>query len=124
MENIIEKTIEFDRIEHAISLFGSFDENIKAIEEGLDVKIISRSDEIRMVGNKENVDKASTVIQRLISIASQGDAITKQNVSYLIQLAIAGQIDQIKDYPGDCVCLTARGKQIKAKTHGQKKYVD
>lgn len=124
MENIIEKTIEYDRIEQAISLFGSFDENIKAIEDSLDVKIVSRSDEIRLVGNKENVDKASAVIQRLMLIASQGDVITRQNVNYLIQLAIDGQIDQIKNYPGDCICLTAKGKQIKAKTHGQKKYVD
>lgn len=124
MENIIEKTLAFDRIEHAINLFGSFDENIKAIEEELDVKIISRADEIKMVGNRDNVEKASAVINRLMTTAAQGDTITRQTVSYLVQLAKDGQIDQIKEYPGDCICITARGRQIKAKTHGQKKYVD
>jgi phosphate starvation-inducible PhoH-like protein len=124
LENIIEKTLEFDRIEHAINLFGSFDENIKAIEDELDVKIISRADEVKMVGNKVNVEKASAVINRLMTTSAQGDTITKQTVSYLVQLAKDGQIDQIKEYPGDCICLTARGRQIKAKTHGQKKYVD
>lgn len=123
MENIIEKTIEFDRIEYAINLFGNFDENIQAIEEGMDVKLISRDSEIRIVGNQENVEKASVVIQRLISIAAQGDVITRQNVSYLIQLANENQLDKVKEYLGDCICLTARGKPIKSKTHGQKRYV-
>lgn len=124
MDNIIEKIIEFDKIEHAINLFGNFDENAKLIEEGLDVKLISRDDEIKLSGNKENIEKASIVIERLISIAAQGESITRQNVSYLVGLASEGQFDKIKEYPGDYICLTARGKQIKSKTHGQKKYVN
>ena len=124
MDNMIEKTIEFNKIEHAINLFGNFDENAKIIEEGLDVKLISRDDEIKMSGNKENMEKASAVIEKLISIAEQGEAITRQNVNYLVGLASEGQIDRVKEYPGDYICLTARGKQIKSKTHGQKRYVD
>lgn len=123
MGNITEKTVEFDRLEHAINLFGSFDENITVIEDGLDVKLITRDDEIRIVGDAENIEKAAIVIQRLMSIAAQGDVITKQSVSYLVQLASEGQMDKIRDYLGDTICLTARGKPIKAKTHGQKKYV-
>ena len=123
MGNITEKSIEFDRLEHAINLFGSFDENITVIEDGLDVKLISRDDEIRIVGDAENIDKAAIVIQRLMSIAAQGDVITKQNVSYLVQLASEGQMDKVRDYLGDSICLTARGKPIKSKTHGQKRYV-
>lgn len=124
MENLIEKTVEFDRIEHAINLFGNYDENINIIEDAFNVKIISRDDEIRIVGYADGVDKAQTVIQRLITIAIQGDVITKQNVSYLVQLAVDNQLDKVKDYPADFICLTARGKQIKSKTHGQKNYVD
>ncbi len=123
MDRITEKTIEFERIEHAINLFGNFDENIKLIQEGLGVDILSRDDNIRIVGSEAGVEKASIIIQRLMSIAVQGDVITKQNVSYLLQLAIDNQLDKVKDYPADCVCLTARGKQIKSKTHGQKSYV-
>lgn len=124
MDNIIEKIIEFDKIEHAINLFGNYDENAKIIEEGLDVKLISRDDEIRLSGNKENIEKASVVIERLISIAAKDESITRQNVSYLVGLASEGQMDKVKEYPGDYICLTARGKQIKSKTHGQKRYVD
>lgn len=124
MDNVVERTIEFDKIEHAISLFGNFDENVRIIEDGLNVKLISRDDEIKLSGNKENIEKASVVIERLISIAAQGEVINKQNVSYLVELASEGNLDKVKEYPGDCICITARGKQVKSKTHGQKKYVD
>ena len=124
MSSIMEKTIEFDRLEHAINLFGSFDENVNVIEEGFDVNIVSRDNEIRIVGIAENVEKALTVIQRLMSVAVQGDVITRQSVSYLVQLANDNQLDKVKEYLGDSICLTARGKQIKAKTHGQKTYVN
>ena len=124
MSSIIEKTIEFDRLEHAINLFGNIDENIKIIEEGFDVDIISRDNEIRIVGKDENVEKASMVVQRLISVAVQGDIITRQSVSYLVQLANENQLDKVAEYLGDSICLTSRGKQIKSKTHGQKSYVN
>jgi len=118
-----EKTIEFEKIEHVISLFGHFDENAKMIEDGLSVKLISRDTEIKITGSRENVDKASIVIERLISIAAQGETITRQSVNYLVNLASEGHMDKVREYPGDYICLTARGKQIKSKTHGQKRYV-
>ena len=124
MNSIMEKTIEFDRLEHAINLFGNFDENINVIEEGFDVNIISRDNEIRIVGSADNIEKASMVVQRLMSVAVQGDIITRQSVSYLVQLANENQLDKVKEYLGDSICLTSRGKQIKAKTHGQKAYVN
>jgi phosphate starvation-inducible protein PhoH and related proteins len=124
LDSIIEKTIEFDRMEHAINLFGSFDENVKIIEESFDIKLISRDSEIKIVGKSENIEKASVVIHKLMSIAEQGDIVTKQSVTYLVQLANEDQMDKVREYLGDCICLTARGKQIKSKTHGQKKYVD
>jgi phosphate starvation-inducible PhoH-like protein len=124
LDNLIEKIVQFDKIEHAMSLFGNFDENIHTIEEGFKVKLISRDNEIRIAGSHEDVEKAQTIIQRLIAIAAQGDDITKQNVSYLVQLANEDQINKVKDYMADYICLTARGKQIKSKTHGQKSYVD
>lgn len=123
MDSLIEKTIEFDRIEQAMNLFGNFDENLRIIEEAFNVKVISRDSEIRIVGYEEGVEKAQIVMQRLIVIASQGDVITRQNVSYLVQLANENQLDKVKDYLVDYICLTAKGKQIKSKTHGQKQYV-
>jgi phosphate starvation-inducible PhoH-like protein len=122
--NLIEKTVEFDRMEYAMNLFGNYDENIRIIEEAFDVKIVSRDNEIRIVGGNEDVEKSQIVIQKLIGLAAQGDVITRQNVSYLVNLANESNIDKVKDYAEDYICLTARGKQIKSKTYGQKRYVD
>jgi len=124
LESLVEVSLEFDRIEHAMNLFGNFDENINIIEDAFNVKIISRDNEIRVVGYSDAVYKAQTVLQRLIAMAAQGDIISKQNVSYFVQLAEENQLDKIKGFTADFVCLTARGRQIKAKTHGQKVYVD
>ncbi|HHW49693.1 MAG TPA: PhoH family protein [Clostridiaceae bacterium] len=124
MEEIIEKAIEFERIEQAINLFGQFDENIRIIEDAFNVKIVSRDDEIRIVGSEPDVTKAKIVIQKLISIASKGDIITRQNVNYLVQLALDNEIDEINEYLSDCICITARGKPIKPKTNGQKRYIE
>ncbi len=124
MDNNFEKTVEFERIEQAIALFGQYDENTKTIEDGLNVKLISRDTEIKITGSKENIDKASMVIERLIDIISQGEAISKQSVNYLVNLAAEGRTDQLKDYPADYICLTAKGRQIKSKTHGQMQYVN
>lgn len=123
MDNF-EKTIEFEKIEHVISLFGHFDENAKIIEDGLSVKLLSRDTEIKITGGKENIEKAALVIERLNSISAQDEPITRQNVNYLVNLAAEGQIDKLKEYPGDYICLTAKGRQIKSKTHGQMQYVN
>ena len=119
-----EKIIEFEKMEHVISLFGNFDGNAKIIEDGLNVKLISRDTEIRITGGKENIEKASAVIERLLALASQGESINRQNVNYLVDLAIEGQMDILRDYPGDHICLTVKGRQIKSKTHGQKRYIN
>ncbi len=123
MDNF-EKIVEFEKIEHAINLFGHFDENARIIEDGLNVKLVSRDTDIKIAGAKEDVEKASAVVEKLISMISLGENITRQNVSYLVDLAAEGSMDKISEYPGDYICLTARGRQIKSKTHGQKRYVN
>ncbi|MDP4092651.1 MAG: PhoH family protein [Bacillota bacterium] len=123
MENIIEKTVELDRLDLAMNLFGNYDENIYIIEDAFDVKLISRHNEIKITGSPENVEKAQQVINKLVSIAEQGDTITKQNVRYFVDMANENQLEQINGF-GDYICVTARGKQIKSKTQGQSMYVD
>jgi phosphate starvation-inducible protein PhoH and related proteins len=124
LENLIEKVVEFKKIEHAMNLFGSFDENIHIIEDAFKVKVISRDDEIRISGNNIEVEKAYAIIKKLIAIAAQGDVVTKQNTNYLVQLAASDNLEKINDYMADFICHTARGRQIKSKTHGQKQYID
>lgn len=123
MDNKVEESVEFDRLEYAMNLFGNFDENIKVIEDGLDIKVVSRDDGIRLVGSKRNVEKAKAIIESLLPAAYKGDIITKQNVAYLVNLANEDQMDKVRDGFNDYICLTTRGKQIKPKTHGQKQYV-
>lgn len=120
---MMEKTIDLEKIEYAMNLFGNYDENIQIIERAFHVRIISRDDVIRISGEEGDVEKVEAVIKRLLEIAAQGDIITKQNVNYLVQLATENQIEKIRDYPLDYICMTARGKKIKSKTHGQKLYV-
>ena len=124
MEGNIEKSIEFERIDSAMNLFGKCDENIKVIEEAFGIRVISRDEEIKIIGLPDKIEKADKVIRQLITIAERGEIITRQNVNYLVQLVEEGVPDIGGDYLKDCVCLTAKGKQIKSKTHGQKDYIN
>ena len=124
MESITEKTLEVDRVEHVMEVFGDLDKNIQIIEDAFNVKIISRDNEIKVSGSNEGVLKANTVLKRLINLVIEGEIITKQSVGYLVQLADENKIERVNDFCADYVCVTARGRQIKCKTHGQKKYVD
>lgn len=124
MVSFTQTTLEVDSIEHAMELFGDFDKNIRIVEEAFGVKIISRDNEIKVSGSNEGVLKARTVLRRLINLVTEGDIITKQSVGYLVQLANENKIEKVNDFNADNVCITARGKQIKCKTHGQKKYID
>lgn len=118
-----EKTLEIQRADHAKSLFGNFDENALIIEEGLDVRIISGDRGIRITGVSENVEKAYAVLEKLVSFIEQGEEPSRQNVRYLVDLAAEGKIDKITGFSDDHICVTARGRHIKSKTHGQRKYV-
>ena len=124
MDNLVENTVKLNNMEYIMNLFGNYDENIKIIEEAFNVKVISRDDEIKVIGEQEAADNAKAVISRLIKIAAKGDVITKQNVSYLVQLCNDNQLDKADDYLADYICITVKGKQIKPKTYGQKRYID
>ncbi|EGD47160.1 PhoH family protein [Ruminiclostridium papyrosolvens DSM 2782] len=124
MADITEKSVEFYTIEHAMNIFGNYDENIKIIEEAFKVKVLTRGTSIRINGETDSVSKAETVLNKLLDIAKQGQSITRQNVLYLVGLSNEKQIEKADEILTDYVCLTAKGKQIKYKTHGQKIYVD
>ena len=119
-----EKTISVDRMEHIISVFGSFDENLRIIEDELSVKITDRDSEIHIVGDEENCAYAERTIEGLLQLAAKGENINAQNVRYIIGLVKEGNDDKIGDLARDVVCVTAKGKPVKAKTLGQKKYID
>ncbi|MDR2599407.1 MAG: PhoH family protein [Oscillospiraceae bacterium] len=119
-----EKTMSVERLESIISIFGSLDENIKLIEEELDVRIVDRNSELTITGGEENIHHAERTINGLIMIAAKGDTIDAHNVKYIINLVKNGQDDKIGDICRDLICISAKGKPIKAKTLGQNKYVE
>ncbi|MBQ8975519.1 MAG: PhoH family protein [Oscillospiraceae bacterium] len=121
---MIEKTVSVDRMEHIISVFGSFDENIHLVEDELHVKVANRDSELKIIGEAEDVMYAQRVIEGLLSLAAKGESIDEGNVRYIIQLVKSGQDNKIDDISKDVICVTAKGKPIKAKTIGQKRYVD
>ncbi|MDR0861902.1 MAG: PhoH family protein [Oscillospiraceae bacterium] len=119
-----EKTMSVDRLENIISVFGSFDENLRIIETELNVKITDRNSELALIGDEENVFYAERAINGLLTLASRGESIDERNVRYVISLVKDGQESKIGELLRDVVCITAKGKPIKAKTLGQKTYVD
>ena len=118
-----ERVINAERIEQLISVFGSFDENIKRIEQAFDVHVTNRGTELKVAGDVEAADKGARAIEALLSLAAKGEVIDEQKVRYLIGLVNTGNDDQVERMAKDVVCVTAKGKPIKAKTLGQQKYL-
>lgn len=119
-----EKIINIERMEQAVNLFGSFDENIKIIENEFSVTVVSRGSEIKITGEEENVSFASKAVSGLMQLISKGETLGEQNVRYVISLVREGNEDKLSEMSNDCICISAKGKPVKPKTLGQKKYVE
>lgn len=109
-------------MENAVALFGSFDGNIKLIEKEFNVRVTCRDSELKVEGDAENTSKACKVIESLLQFISRGEALSEQNIRYCISLVNEGSEDKIEQLAGDCICITSKGKPIKPKTIGQKRY--
>ncbi|MBO5952712.1 MAG: PhoH family protein [Oscillospiraceae bacterium] len=123
MGRTIERIVNADRVEDLIAVFGSFDEHIKRIEESLSVAIVNRGTDLKISGDEEAVDKAARTLEGLLALASKGESIDEQRVRYLITLVREGNDAQVSQMAKDVVCITAKGKPIKAKTVGQQNYM-
>ncbi|HIY81668.1 MAG TPA: PhoH family protein [Firmicutes bacterium] len=121
---MIEKTIDIDRMEQAVQLFGSFDENIKELEKEYGVTILSRGTDIKVSGDAEGVYNACKAIDALLSLVEKGEVINDQRVRYVMDLVRDGSSEQVAKIAGDVICITAKGRPLKPKTLGQKKYVE
>ncbi len=122
-DRVMERVVNVDRVEDLITVFGSFDENMKRIEEALCVNIINRGTDLKITGGEEAVDKAARTLEGLLTLASKGEIIDEQRVRYLITLVRDGNDEQVAQMTKDVVCITAKGKPIKAKTVGQQQYM-
>lgn len=123
MSKTVERCINVERVEDLITVFGSFDENTRRVEDALGVAVVNRGNELKITGDEEMVDKAARVFRLLMTLASKGEQIDEHRVRYLITLVSEGNDEQAEQMAGDVVCITAKGKPIKAKTVGQQKYM-
>ena len=123
MSKETERIVNVERVEDLIAVFGSFDENTRRIEDALNVSIVNRGNEVKINGDEETVDKAARVLNLLMNLASKGETIDEQRVRYLITLVTEGNDAEAEQMAKDVVCITAKGKPIKAKTVGQQKYM-
>ena len=121
---MFEQVINVDRMEQAVSLFGSFDENIRLVEKEFDVSVISRGSELKVMGEAENVQKGVRAINGLLTLINRGESLSDQNVRYVLALVNEDNEDKLEQMTADCVCITAKGKPVKPKTLGQKKYIE
>ena len=118
-----ERIINAERIEQIINVFGSFDENIKRIKQTYGVKLTNRGTELKISGEDEAADRAGRAIEGLLLLAAKGETIDEQKVRYLIDLVSSGNEDKIGEMAKDVVCITAKGRPVKAKTLGQQRYM-
>ena len=119
----MEQRISIERLEQAVNIFGSFDENIRLLEQEFHVTVVNRDGELRVDGDAEDTMLACKAIQALLTLSSRGEVISEQNVRYVIGLVRAGKEEQITELTGDVLCISAKGRPVKPKTIGQKEYI-
>ena len=103
-------------------LFGTYDSNLKRIEEVFSADIVMRRDELVITGKMAT--KAAGVIEDLIWILERGESVDEQQLEYVIHLNMEGDSYRASGAGKDIVAFTHRGKPIKAKTRGQTDYVN
>ncbi|CDA74547.1 phoH-like protein [Ruminococcus sp. CAG:579] len=121
---MFEKIITIDKIEHLLNIFGSYDENINALQKEYNVSIVNRGDDIKITGTEENVAAAAKAIETLVLLSEKGERINDQNLRYVFSLVKEGLQNEVEKLSDDGICVTLKGKIVKPKTLGQKKYVD
>ena len=119
----MEQRIGIERMEEAVNLFGSFDENIRLLEAEFQVQAVNRGGEIVVSGEPENVMLAVKAVQALLTLSNKGEPIADQHVRYVIGLVRSGQAERISELTQDVICITSKGRPVKPKTIGQKEYV-
>ena len=120
-----EQSVDIERIEYLINLFGNFDENMKKLEKTYSVGITSNGNRVKVKGEVLNVSKACRAINCLVSIIGKGEQLTSQSIDYAIDMVENGEDEKIHELMNvDCICITSKGRPIKPKTLGQRKYVE
>lgn len=121
--NTIEERVELTSFDNTKNLFGNYDEHLIYIQKEFEVDIIVREGELRIIGEEKNAAMATKVIKLLINKLEENQIITNHMVDYSIRLVRDGE-EQRTGELNDTIYTTARGKVIRCKTLGQKRYID
>ncbi|MGN0496668.1 MAG: PhoH family protein [Lachnospiraceae bacterium] len=121
--NISEKSIMIPS-DCISNVFGQFDSHVKIIEKTLSVTMIMREDQLKIIGEEMAVNKAIDVMESLVALANRGTIITQQNVNYALSLSVDDKTNEVVELDRDIICHTISGKPVKAKTLGQKQYIN
>lgn len=118
--------MEFDlgSAEKATALSGILDQNIRLLESEFNVSVIGRGQSVSITGEQGNVTAASQTVEQMIAILNAGGILDDQAVRYCVNMVKSGEKEALAALNGECVLVTAKGKPIKAKTIGQKNYID
>ena len=120
----VTQTVDTHSVDKLACILGTFDENLGVLSAELGIIAYVEGAKIRLSGEESSVIMAMQVLQALLKFADAGEEIDKNRIVYCIELAKEGRADEIASLSGGVVAITARGKQIKCKTVGQKTYVD
>ncbi len=124
------RTVSIQNSEMTLRIFGSFDRNVRRIEQAFGVRIYNRNegeegaDTVIVEGNEGDTLLAASTLEQLKKVAAMNENVTEQTVEYVIAMVRDGKSEELSSLSGDCICISAKGRPIKAKTVGQKKYVD
>lgn len=119
-----ERIVKVDQMEHVLSLFGNFDENINLLQKEYGVIILTRGSDIKVTGAEESVQAAVAAIESLLTLIRKGEVISQQTIRYVISVVAEGMHQELPQLATDCVAVTAAGRPVRSKTLGQKKYVE
>ena len=118
------ETVDLKSLDKLARILGAFDENLNFLSRELGVVAYVDGVKIRLEGDEEGVKIGMQVLHELSKTANGDEPIDTGRMAYCIELAKEGRAGEIATLEGGVVAITARGKQIKCKTVGQKSYVD
>ena len=122
--NTMQITVDAQSVDKLSAVLGAFDENLDLLMKELQLIAYVEGVKIRLEGEAKQVEIGAKALNALIKLAGRGEQIDESRIAYCIALALEGKEEEIENLEGGTVAVTARGKQIKCKTVGQKTYVE
>lgn len=115
--------VPVEAMDDLIGLFGVFDENLRVIEEETGTRIVADAGGVRIEGEPDAAKLTASVVEKMLDMQRRGERINRGRLRYAIDLAKEGNVDLIEQIMGNVIAITSRGRQVKCKTLGQKRYV-